>query len=75
MLNLKWNMEDALQAAYEDGYAVGYAEGYAEGIKLGETCFIKLLNTLIANGKQEELQMALNDKSKRNEYFKKYGII
>ena len=71
MLNLKWNREDALQAAYEYGYAVGFAEG----LELGRKQFAKLLSVLIANGKQEEFQIALTDKSNRNEFYKKYDII
>lgn len=67
MAFLRWDENAMLQARYEDGFD--------DGIKEGETRFIKLLNTLIANGKQEELQIALTDKAKRNEYFKIYGII
>ena len=67
MAFLRWDENAMLQARYEDGFD--------DGIKEGETRFIKLLNTLIANGKQEEFQIALTDKAKRNEYFKIYGII
>ena len=67
MAFLRWDENAMLQARYEDGFD--------DGVKEGENRLIKLLNTLIANGNQEELQMALNDKSKRNELFKKYGII
>lgn len=63
MLNLKWNREDALQAAYEEGY------------EEGENRVAKLVDALIKDGKQEEFQIALTDKAKRNEYFKRYDII
>ena len=67
MAFLRWDENAMLQARYEDGFD--------DGVKEGENRLIKLLNTLLANGNQEEFQMALNDKSKRNELFKKYGII
>ena len=67
MAFLRWDENAMLQARYEDGFD--------DGVKEGENRLIKLLNTLIANGNQEEFQMALNDKSKRNELLKKYGII
>ena len=52
-----------------------YGNGFDDRIKEGGSCFIKLLNTLVTNGKQEEFQIALTDKSNRNEFYKKYDII
>ena len=75
MLELQWDRTAALQARFDDGYDNGFAEGHDNGFAEGEYCLAELVNILIKNGKQEELQIALNDKSKRNELYKKYGII
>ena len=79
MLELQWDRTAALQARYEDGFDEGrnegHIEGRIEGIGIGRTQLKQLINFLMKNGKQEEIQIALNDDSKCNELFKKYGII
>ena len=79
MLELQWDRTAALQARYEDGFDEGrnegHIEGRIEGIGIGRTQLKQLINFLMKNGKQEEIQIALNDDSKCNELLKKYGII
>ena len=62
MLELQWDKDSALQASFDDG------------VESGENRLAKLIDTLMKNGKQEEIQNALNDEVKRNELYKKYGI-
>ena len=62
MLALQWDKDSALQASFDDG------------VESGENRLAKLIDTLMKNGKQEELQNALNDEVKRNELYKQYGI-
>ena len=63
MLALQWDKDTALQASYEDG------------LENGEDKFAKLLSILMQNNKQEDIQNALNDKVKRKELYKTYGIV
>ena len=67
MLELQWDRNAALQARYEDGRD--------EGIGIGVNLLAKLIDTLIKNGKSDIIPIIVSDESKRNEYFKKYGII
>ncbi len=62
MLALQWDKDSALQASFDDG------------VESGENRLAKLIDTLMKNGKQEEIQNALNDEVKRNELYKQYGI-
>lgn len=63
MLALQWDKDSALQASFDDG------------VETGEKRLAKLIDTLIKNGKHDEIQNALTDESKRNDLYKIYGII
>ena len=63
MLALQWDKDSAIKASFDDG------------VETGENRFAKLIDTLIKNGKSKNIQIALNDKYKRNSLYKEYGII
>ena len=63
MLELQWDRNAALQARYEDGRDEGINQ------------LAKLIDLLLKNGKSDIIPIIVSDESKRNEYFKKYGII
>ena len=62
MLALQWDKDSAIKASFDDG------------VETGENRLAKLIDTLMQNGKQEDIQNALKDESKRNELYKQYGI-
>ena len=63
MLNLQWDKDSAIKASFNDG------------VETGENRLAKLIDTLIKKGKSEDIQIVLNDESKRNALYKEYGII
>ena len=63
MLNLQWDKDSAIKASFNDG------------VETGENRLAKLIDTLIKKGKSEDIQIVLNDESRRNSLYKEYGII
>lgn len=62
MLALQWDKDSAIKASFDDG------------VETGENRLAKLIDILMKNGKQEDIQFALNNEVKRNELYKQYGI-
>ena len=67
MLDYEFEIRENRQARYDAGFSAGIEEG--------ENRIAKLVDALIKDGKQAEIQTALNDESKRNEFYKIYGVI
>ena len=63
MLALQWDKDSAIKASFDDG------------VETGENRLAKLIDILIKNGRSEDIQIVLNDESKRNSLYKEYGII
>ena len=62
MLALQWDKDSAIKASFDDG------------VEMGENRLAKLIDILMKNGKQDDIQFALNNEVKRNELYKQYGI-
>lgn len=75
MLALEWNLNDALQARFDDGFNDGLEKGEKKGKKQGENRLTKLISMLMEANKQDDIQAALYDESKRNELYKIYNLI
>ena len=63
MLALQWDKDSAIKASFDDG------------VETGENRLAKLIDILIKNGRSEDIQIVLNDESKRNSLYKEYKII
>lgn len=67
MLDYEFEIRENRQARYDAGFSAGIEEG--------ENRIAKLIDAFIQDGKQAEIQTALNDEYKRNEFYKVYGVI
>lgn len=61
----KWSMEER-----SEGRAEGRVEGRAEGAEL----FAKLLKLLQADGRTDDIELALEDKEARERLYKEYHL-
>jgi len=71
---LELESERLIAIGRAEGMAEGMAEGKAEGKAEGEARMAKLVNLLIAEGKNEEVLKVTSDTSLREQYYKIYHI-
>lgn len=58
----------------EEGLAKGREEGFAKGCEEGEAQLLKLLEYLFSDNRQEDVRLAVNDKSIREKLYKEYNM-
>ena len=67
---------DMLEArGQERGEKIGQERGEKIGQKRGENRLARLISKLAAEKKYEEIQEASNDKRRRQELYRQYGIL
>ena len=59
----------------ERGEKIGQERGERIGEEKGENRFAKLINKLMGEKKYKEIQEASNDKGRRRELYRQYGIL
>ena len=72
---LQEKAEEIREEEREKGREEGRAEGIAEGRAEGESKLARLMQKLFAEGKVEDAKEAAENKARRAELFKQYGIV
>ena len=67
-------MESSRQQGLEQGLKKGLEKGIEQGLEKGESRMIKLIHSLIQDGKNDLIAEVIANQTLRNEYYNKYGI-
>ncbi len=59
---------------WEDGHAVGISEGLSQGLSQGAERVNKLIQRLLADGRNEEIEKAVSDAEYQKQLFEEYHI-
>ena len=75
----KAGWEDGHKAGWEDGHKEGHTEGRKDGRKEGRTEALEQINhlnqSLIRDGRQEDLLKSFSDPDFQKELLKEYGLL
>ena len=67
-------MESSHQQGLEQGLKKGLERGLEKGLEKGESRMIKLIHSLMQDGKNDLIAEVIANQTLRNEYYNKYGI-
>ena len=67
-------MESSRQQGLEQGLKKGLEKGIEQGLEKGESRMIKLIHSLMQDGKNDLIAKVIANQTLRNEYYNKYGI-
>ena len=67
-------MESSRQQGLEQGLKKGLEKGIEQGLEKGESRMIKLIHSLMQDGKNDLIAEVIANQTLRNEYYNKYGI-
>ena len=67
-------MEASRQQGLEQGLKKGLEKGIEKGLEKGESRMIKLIHSLMQDGKNDLIAEVITNQTIRNEYYNKYGI-
>ena len=67
-------MESSHQQGLEQGLKKGIEKGIEQGLEKGESRMIKLIHSLMQDGKNDLIAEVIANQTLRNEYYNKYGI-
>ena len=71
---LKKGLEQGLKKGIEKGIEQGLEKGLEQGLEKGESRMIKLIHSLMQDGKNDLIAEVITNQTLRNEYYNKYGI-
>ena len=67
-------LEQGLKKGLEQGLKKGIEKGIEQGLEKGESRMIKLIHSLMQDGKNDLIAEVIANQTLRNEYYNKYGI-
>ena len=67
-------MESSHQQGLEQGLKKGLEQGLEKGLEQGESRMIKLIHSLMQDGKNDLIAEVIANQTLRNEFYNKYGI-
>ena len=67
-------MESSRQQGLEQGLKKGLEKGIEQGLEKGESRMIKLIHSLMQDGKNDLIAEVIANQTLRNEYYNKYDI-
>ena len=67
-------LEQGLKKGLEQGLKKGIEKGIEQGLEKGESRMIKLIHSLMQDGKNDLIAKVIANQTLRNEYYNKYGI-
>ena len=66
--------QQGLEQGLKKGLEKGIEKGLEQGLEKGESRMIKLIHSLIQDGKNDLIAEVIANQTLRNEYYNKYGI-
>ena len=67
-------IKKGLEQGLEKGIEKGIQKGLEQGLEKGESRMIKLIHSLMQDGKNDLIAEVIANQTLRNEYYNKYGI-
>ena len=71
---LEQGLKKGLEQGLEKGIEQGLEKGLEQGLEKGESRMIKLIHSLMQDGKNDLIAEVIANQTLRNEYYNKYGI-